>query len=92
MYSPSDTALQNLCERLQIDPEFFVECLRESVIEVHEIEGRLDLGNGTVLRLRQLERICTTLNVDLPVALLLVQLTQQVADLEEKVRLLRTLQ
>ena len=89
MNSPSDTALQQLCERLQIDPEFFVECLQESVVEMNETEGRLDLRNGTILRLRKLERICTTLDVDVSVALLVLQLTQRVTELEEKVRLLR---
>ncbi len=89
MYSASDTALKQLCECLQIDPEFFVQCIQESVVEIHEIDGRLDLGNGTVLRLRQLERICITMNVDVSSGMLLLKLTQRVAELEEEVRLLR---
>lgn len=89
MYSASDAPLKQLCERLQIAPEFFVQCLQESFVEIQEIDGRLDLGNGTVLRLRQLERICVTLNVDVSGAMLLLKLTQRVAELEEEVRLLR---
>jgi len=85
----SEYALQQLCLRLHIDSEFFMQCLQESVIAIHEIDGDFDLDNGTVLRLRQLERICDTLNVDLPVALLLLELTTRVAELEEDVRLLR---
>ena len=73
----------------QIDSGFFTQCLHASVIEIHEINGRLDMGNGTALRLRQLERICRALNVGLPVALLLLDFTERVAELEEKVRLLR---
>ncbi len=89
MYSVSDIALKQLCDRLQINPEFVVQCLQESVVEIHEIDGRLDLGNGTILRLRQLERICVALNVDVSGAVLLLKLTQRVAELEEEVRLLR---
>ena len=84
------TAIIQLCRHLQIDSEFFVQCLHESVIEIHEIDGRLDMDNGTALRLRQLERICRTLKVELPIALLLLDLTNQVAELEEEVRLLRS--
>lgn len=47
MHSPSDTALQQLCERLQVDHDFFVQCLQESVVEIHETEGQLDLVNVT---------------------------------------------
>ncbi len=84
-----ETAIVQLCQRLQIDSGFFVQCLEESVIEIHEIDGQLDMGNGTALRLRQLERICHMLKVDLPIALLLLDLTHRVAELEEEVRLLR---
>ncbi len=89
MYSASDIAVQKLCRELQIDSDFLVQCLHASVIEVHETEGHLVLGNGTVLLLRRLERICVTLNVDISGALLLLKLTQRVADLEEENRLLR---
>ena len=36
MYSAADTALQQLCDRLRIDPEFFAQCLQASVIEIYE--------------------------------------------------------
>jgi len=85
----SETAIQQLCERLQIETGFFIQCFQESVIEVEEIDGHLDLGNGTILRLRRLQRICHTFNVDLPVALLLSDLVHRVADLEEEVHSLR---
>jgi hypothetical protein len=89
MSETSETAIVQLCRRLQIDSGFFEQCLQESVIEIQESDGRLDMGNGTVLRLRQLECICLTLKVDLPIALLLLDLTRQVAALDEEVRLLR---
>jgi len=80
--------LQKLCEHLQINPEFFEQCLQESVVEIHEIDGHFDLGNGTVLRLRRLERICTTHNVDLSIALHILKLNQRIEELEEKLCLL----
>jgi len=82
--------VSEFCQRFQIDSVFFVQCLEESIIEIREIDGRLDLSNGTALRLRQLERICSTMNVDLPVASLLLDLTHRVAELKETVRLLRS--
>lgn len=85
-----ESAIQKLCHSLQIDPEFFVQCLHESVVKIHEVEGRFDLDNGTVLRLRQLERLCLTLDVNVSVGLLLLELTHQVSELEERVRQLRS--
>ena len=89
MSSYPESAIQALCQRLHIDSGFFVECVRESVVEIDEIDGRLDLGNGTALRLRQLERICRALDVDLLIALRLLELSHRVAELEEEVRSLR---
>jgi hypothetical protein len=66
-------AIHQLCVRLDIEDHFFMACLEESVIEIDETEGRLELANGTALRLRRLQRICLTFNVDVPVALLLMQ-------------------
>ena len=82
----TETAIHEFCRSLRIDSAFFSECLQESVIEIREIEGRLDMGNGTALRLRQLERICGTLNVDVPTARLVLDLANRIAELEENVR------
>jgi len=90
MHEIPEAAIQELSRHLHVAAEFFVECLSESVIEIKEIDGHWDLRNGTVLRLRQLERICNTLNVQLPVALQIFDLTQRVAELEEEIRLLRS--
>ena len=84
-----DAVIQQLCERLQVNSDFLVQCIQESVIEIHEIDGHWELSNGTVLRLRQVERICSTLNIGLSGALVLLKLTQKVAELEEEVQLLR---
>ncbi len=84
-----EIAIIQLCRRLQVDSGFFEQCLQESAIQVHEIDGRLDIENGTALRLRRLERICRTLNVELPIALLLLDFTGRIAELEEEIRLLR---
>ena len=78
-----EAEIQDLCRRLDIDPGFLRDCLAESVIEIQETDARLDLVNATTLRLRRLQRICHTLNVDLPVALLLNDLLQRVANLEK---------
>ena len=87
---PADpTRIRELCATLQVDEEFFVQCLEASVVEVHEVDGRLELANATVLRLRRLERICATLEVPLPAALMLSHLTQRVADLEDELNRLR---
>ena len=71
MPKPSKTAIRQLCEQLEIEDHFLLACLEESIIEVDESEGRLEVAHGTVLRLRRLQRICLTFNVDLPVALML---------------------
>jgi hypothetical protein len=67
----SEAAIRQLCEQLGIEGRFFMACLEESVIEVYETEGHLDLANGTILRLRRLQRICLTFEVDVPVAVML---------------------
>ena len=83
----SETAIKHLCERLGVESVFFTQCLQESVIEIHESEERLDLMvNGTALRLRRLERICHTFNVDVTVGVLLLALTQRVSELEKKTK------
>jgi hypothetical protein len=70
---PSKAAISRLCENLGIEDQFFMVCLAESVIEIRETQGRLELTNGTVLRLRRLQRICLTFDVDVPVALMLMR-------------------
>ncbi len=85
MPNATEAAIQQLCERLQIDSGFFAQCLQESVVEIHEVNGRWELANGTIIRLRRLERICNTLNVGVTAALLVLDLTQKVTDLEEEV-------
>ena len=81
--------IRDLCATLQVDEGFFVQCLEASVVAVHEVDGRLELANATLLRLRRLERICATLEVPLPAALLVSRLTERVSVLEEELRRLR---
>jgi hypothetical protein len=71
MSRPADAAIHALCERLELEEHFLIACLDESAIEVSQVEGRLELANGTALRLRRLQRICLTFNVDVSVALML---------------------
>jgi hypothetical protein len=73
MRRPSEAAIHQLCARLEIEDHLFMACLEESIIEVDETEGRLELANGTALRLRRLQRICLTFHVDVPVALQLMR-------------------
>jgi len=85
----SEDALRQLSRRLDIEALFLKECMQAAVVEIQEIDGTLDLAEGTTLRLRRLQRICHTFNVDLHVALLLAQLSQRAADLEREVEALR---
>lgn len=87
MPEASDPKIQRLCQVMQIDVNFFVECVRESVVELEEIDDCVHLSNASALRLRRLERLCGALNVDLPVALLLLELTRRVEELEEQLRI-----
>ena len=67
----SKAAIRRLCEQLDLEDHFFLACLEESVIDVYAVEGRLEPANGTVLRLRRLQRLCLTFDVDVPVAVML---------------------
>ena len=80
----SEKQIHELCEHLDIQSELFIECLEESVIEIHESNDHLDLDGGSVLHLRRLQRICQTLNVEPPVAVLLHHLLQRIAELEKR--------
>lgn len=85
----SEDVITELCRRLGIEQGFFTQCLEEYVIEIREVEGQLDLGGGTALRLRRLQRICDTFGVEPPAARLILDLADRIADLEEEVRVLR---
>jgi hypothetical protein len=84
-----DDVIQGLCRELHLDVSFFMECVRASAVKIEEIDGKARLGNATALRLRRLERICDALDVDVSVALLLLELTRRVEELEERLRLAR---
>jgi hypothetical protein len=86
MVDATDPEIQRLCGALHIETGFFVECVRESAVEIEEVEGRVNLRNASALRLRRLQRLCGALDVELPVALLLLELTRRVDELEEKLR------
>jgi hypothetical protein len=72
MPRPSDRAIHRLCEEMEIEDEFLLTCLEESVVELDEIDGRLEFANATALRLRRLQRVCLTFHVDVTVGLLLM--------------------
>jgi hypothetical protein len=84
-----EAVIVELCQHLEIERGFFVQCLEESEIEIHEVEGRWDLDGGTALRLRRLQRICDTFDVELPAAKLILDLSERIAGLEEEVYALR---
>ena len=69
----SDLAIHQLSEDMEIEDQFLLACLEESVVELYEIEGRLEFANATALRLRRLQRICLTFNVDVSVAVMLMR-------------------
>jgi len=72
MPRPSDLAIHQLSEDMEIEDQFLLACLEESVVELYEVEGRQEFANATALRLRRLQRICLTFDVDVTVALLLM--------------------
>ena len=84
-----EALIVELCQRLEIGRGFFVQCLEESVIEIGEVKGGWDLSEGTALRLRRLQRLCDTFDVELPAAKLILDLSERIAVLEEEVRVLR---
>jgi hypothetical protein len=63
--------IERLSEQLAVDPQCLTVCLEESLVEITEKNGQFDLQNGTILRLRHLQRICYTFEVGPQVALLL---------------------
>jgi hypothetical protein len=75
MPKPSEKAIRHVSKKLNVETHFLKGCLEASVVEVYELKGRMDLAHGTALRLRRLQRICLTFNVDLPIALMLSHLS-----------------
>jgi hypothetical protein len=83
--SVPDAILVRLSESLRIEHGFLVQCIEESIVEIRE--G--NVSNGSVLRLRKLERVCRTFNVDVPTAKHILELTERLAALEEEIGRLR---
>jgi len=73
MRKPSTALIHQLCAQLAVERQFIMVCLEESAIEIRRTKGRLTLANGTALRLRRLQRICLTFDVDVHAALLLMR-------------------
>ncbi len=86
MTGPPKQEIALLCQSLGVESSFLTQCLQESIVEIEEIDDQIDLGNGTVLQLRRLQRICETFNVDLSVALLLLELTNRITELERQLQ------
>ncbi len=84
-----DVVLVRLSESLHVDRGFLVQCIEESVVEIHEADGHWNLSNGTALQLRRLERLCDVLNVEVPIAKHILDLTDRLAELENEVHRLR---
>ncbi len=80
----SDATIRKLCAQLDLDRDFVVQCLTESVAEVEEVNARLEFKDATLLRLRRVQRICLTFEVELSVALLLVNIHDHAADLRSQ--------
>jgi len=90
MKNYSEAALEELGKQLQIEPEFIKECTHEASIEFLEDESGLGFANGSALRLRRLQRLCETFEIDLPVAALLAELTRRITALEDELNQLRS--
>jgi hypothetical protein len=71
MAQRSKAEILHLSERLNVEVSFLTECVEASVVEIEAVDGVVDLGHGTVLHLRRLQRICHTFEIDFHVALLL---------------------
>jgi hypothetical protein len=81
-----EMVLIRLSESLRVDRGFLTQCIEASVLEIQETDGAWGVSNGSVLRLRRLERLCHVFNVDVPVAKHILDLTDRLAELEEQVR------
>lgn len=81
--------IYRLAERLRLDFNFFSQCLKNEVITMSQDEGYVDLVDGSIFRLRRLQRLCQDFEVGLPIAMLLMELQQRVADLESEIQLLK---
>jgi hypothetical protein len=77
MPKPSEKAIRHVCKNFAVETDFLRACLEASVIEIYETKNHIDLVNGTALRLRRLQRICLTFEVDLPVALILSEFRKE---------------
>jgi hypothetical protein len=75
-----------LSERFHVERGFLAQCIEESVVQIQEVAGEWDLSDGTALRLRRLERLCRTFEIDVPIAKRILELTERVALLEEQLR------
>jgi len=86
----SDASVKTLCQCLEVDSDFLMACLEASAIDIREEENHLRLDNGSILRLRRLERLCHTFQVDVPMAVRILALTQRVVELEDELRTMRS--
>jgi hypothetical protein len=80
----SDKAIRALSKKLRVDQGLFIECVEASVVEIRETDGQLNLSNASALRLRRLERVCQTFDLEVDVAVMILDLVQRVTDLERR--------
>src|SRR5438445_7204641 len=64
MKKPTDALIKELSGRLDIDQVLLERCVKESVVEIRETEQGVERENGTLLRVRRLERSCRTFDVE----------------------------
>jgi len=78
-----------LARKLDITVEFLSDCVEYSAVRLVEIEDRVDLQEDSMLRLRRLQRVCNTFDVDACIGSMLLDMADRIAELERDIRRLR---
>lgn len=84
---PVKADLEALARLFDLNQGFLRQCLEESVVAVERDDaGQAALSAAGLRRLRRIERVAAALDVEPDVAALLVDLSDRVAELEDRLR------
>lgn len=80
-----------LSERLHMSEDFLTHCVEYSLVQMEGRGKNVDLLPGTALRLRRLQRLVETFDIDVSIAALLLDRMETISRLEREIRTLRRL-
>ncbi len=86
-YDPIE--LEDLSRRLHLDIGFLLACLESSDVTISADARPLELDHAMLHRLRRLQRLCETFQIDPLIAALLLDRTEQINQLVQENRRLR---